>query len=114
MVHVLGFIVFHPTLGPGSHPANLLESFENADEFVGRQKSGSFQRAGMGPTGRQFVAQQPAVEVKRPLPAFELRVQRLLEPARPHLHRATSTRARARVREGSPRIRMKPSASFWS
>jgi len=64
-----------------------------------------------GAAGCELVAQQATVELKRPLPTFELGIERLPESAGPHLHRATSCRARAREREGSPRMRMKPAAS---
>ena len=114
VVHILGLFVFDRTLRSCCHLANLLQALKNADEFVGRQNAGVLQGASVSAARSQFVMKQPSIEVKRPLPAFELRVQRLPEPARPHLHRATSTRPRARTREGNPRMRMNPAASFWS
>src|SRR5215469_509511 len=91
---------------------DLLETLQDADEFICGEKARTLQRAGMRTTGSEFITQQAAVEIKRPLPPFEFGIQRLPEPARPHLHRATSTRARARDRDGRPRMRMNPSASF--
>src|SRR5262249_54141163 len=102
------------------------------------QYAGLRQRSRVRLTGRHFVRQQDAVEGKRPLPLLEIRVQLLAEAARPHLHLLTpdfatsdfvlplssipalstlifgaSDFSRARERAGSPRMRMKPSASFW-
>src|SRR5580700_7422367 len=114
MMHILSIIVLHESFGRSSHLAYLLQAFQNADELVRRQHASISQTASVGPARGEFIIQQPPVEIKRPLPAFELRVQRLPEPPRPHLHRVTSTRPRARVRDGSPRMRMKPAASFWS
>src|SRR5580658_7604690 len=105
MMYIFGFIVVHEAFGGSSYLTDLLQPFENADEFVCGENSGVSKGAGMGAARDEFIAQQTAVEVKRPLPMFKLRIQRLPEPARPHLHRRTSTRARARVREGSPRMR---------
>jgi len=112
MMDVFRFFVFHETLRHIGRVADLLQSLKNGDELVGGQNPGVFQSMGMSGARRQFVTEQPTVEIKRSLPAFELRIQRLPKAARPHLHRTTSVRARARVRDGSPRMRMKPSASF--
>src|SRR5579859_6070108 len=114
VVHVFGLAVFYECRRSGSLFADLLQPLQDADQFVGRKNARSFERLRVRTAGCQFITQQADVEVEGPLPALELRVQRLPEPSRPHLHRATSTRLRAREREGSPRMRMNPAASFWS
>src|SRR5258708_3871939 len=112
MMHILSFIVFSQALLGSGSLLNLLQPFENADELIRGKNAGALEGTSVGSARRQFVAQQAAIELKRSLPALELRVERVAETSRPHLHRATSMRARARVRDGSPRMRINPAASF--
>ncbi len=70
------------------------------------------QRGRVGPARRHLVRQQRAIEWERALPLLEVRILRLAETARPHLHFKVSACTSARERAGSPRMRMKPSASF--
>src|SRR5579871_5972099 len=114
MVNVFGFGIVDKFGRGRGLLADLFQSLQNVNEFVGTEHFGILQGACMRSAGGEFVAQQAAVEVKRPLPAFEIGIQRLPESSRPHLHRSTSSRVRTREREGRPRMRMKPSASFWS
>src|ERR1700722_1155038 len=114
MMNVLGFIVVQKRRRSRSLRPDLLQSLQNADQFARGKYAGIFQRARVRTAGRELVLQQPPVKAERPLPAPEVRVQGLPEPARPHLHQPTATRERAREREGSPRMRMNPAASFWS
>ena len=58
--------------------------------------------------------EQAPVVRKRPLPPIEFGIERLPKPPRPHLHLVTSMRDWARERDGNPRMRMNPAASFWS
>ncbi len=117
---------------------NLIERVQRSFELGVRQHAGLGQRGRVRLAGRHFVGQQDAVERKRPLPLLEFRIRRLLEAARPHLHFFTPDCAtadskppassipalstpnfgtpdftNARERAGRPRMRMKPSASFW-
>ncbi len=105
---------------------DLVQRRQNELALFAGQYSRGPERAGVRAAGRQLEAQQLLVERKRPLPLLELRIQRLPEPARPHLHFAASStparescpswprRKRARERAGRPRMRMNPAASFWS
>ena len=114
MVNVLRLVILEKC---GRHRrlfADLLQPLQNADQLIGRQNTRGFQSARVRAAAHYFALQQPPVEGERPLPTLEIRIQRLPEPPGPHLHRATSTRARALDLEGSPRIRMNPAASFWS
>src|SRR5882672_5985711 len=98
--------------------ANLVESLKNGNQLARGEHSRLFQGAGVRPADRQFVTEQAAVKLKRALPLFEAGIQRLPEPARPHLHFTASfvfsLRSCASERDGNPRMRMKPAASFWS
>src|SRR5579864_5264214 len=114
VVDVFRLIVLEESQGSRRLLANLLQPLQNADQFIRRQYPGILQRSRMRGARRKLVLQQTSVKTERPLPALEFRIQRLPEPSRPHLHCATSTRDRARDRDGSPRMRMNPSASFWS
>src|SRR5207302_10317487 len=84
----------------------------------------------------QFSFEQSAVKLERPLPLLERGIERRAKSARPHLHRTTSAfscflcvlcafsafsavkgfclspRLNARDREGRPRMRINPAASF--
>ena len=118
MMDVFGFIVFKISGRVRGVLSDLRQAVENRIEFAVRQNSGQPQGASVRSTGRKFVWQENAVKRKRPLPAFEIFIERLAEPAGPHFHFATSFslcdfwRACARERDGNPRIRMKPAASF--
>jgi hypothetical protein len=114
VMNVLSFVVVEKRRRRRSLRPDLLQPLQNADQLARGKYVGIFQGARVRAAGRELVLQQPTVKAERPLPALEVRVQRLPEPARPHLHQPTSTRERAREREGSPRMRMNPAASFWS
>ena len=96
--------------------ADFSQRFHNFGKFFGGQHSGVFQSVGVGAAGGEFEGQQPLIVRERPLPLFEFGVQRSPEAAGPHFHCATSTFTFAcvwaRQRDGNPRMRMKPSASF--
>ncbi len=65
---------------------DLVESVDNFGEFLRAEHARVFERAGMRAAGGEFKGEQALVITKRPLPFFELRVERLPEAARPHLH----------------------------
>src|SRR5271170_2416158 len=114
MMNVFRFVVLEKCRRSSGLRPDLLQPLQDVDQLVGGKYASIFQRARVGAAGCEFVLQQTPVKAERPLPALEVRVQRLPEPPRPHLHQPTSTRDRAREREGSPRMRMNPAASFWS
>src|SRR5262249_16886436 len=115
--------------------ADLFESMLDGAQFFAGQNASAMERANMRGAGLQFELNQPAIEVERSLPAFESRSGRLAEAGGPGGERRTFSGCfefaplvllamegfagtcrwvMARDREGSPRIRMKPAASFWS
>jgi hypothetical protein len=71
---ILSFVVLNQTFGSRRRLSNLLQTLQNADELLGRENSGVSECTGVGGAGRQFVTQEPAIEVKRSLPALEPRV----------------------------------------
>src|SRR5215475_2903876 len=115
-MNVLSFFVLKKLRRRSGLLADLLQPLQDGDQFARRKHSRRLQSLSIGPACRQFVFEQPAVEVERTLPMFEAGVQRLPEPARPHFHFNASFTFSACTcaydREGSPRMRMKPSASF--
>ena len=92
---------------------DLLEREDRAGKLLRIQHSGAGERGRVRLAGSDFVRQQHAIEGKRPLPLLEFGILRLAEAARPHLHLTVSAWIIARERAGRPRMRMKPSASFW-
>jgi hypothetical protein len=61
--------------------ADLVQRRGDQTEFRRRNNARGFQSLRVCAAGRKFVAQQFLVEGKRPLPLFEMRIQRLPEPA---------------------------------
>src|SRR5271166_394603 len=99
---------------PGS---NSVEPLDNLDELSVRQNAGGQQSACVRLAGHDFLFEKRPIELDGSLPLIKQRVQGLAKAAGPHLHLTTSFLrfiSRARVRAGSPRIWMKPFASFWS
>src|SRR5207237_8139326 len=97
---------------------DLIQPLQDGNQFARRKHTCRLQGLRISSTCRQFVFEQPPVEVERTLPMFETGIQRLPEPARPHFHFNASFTFSALTcayeRDGNPRMRMKPSASFWS
>src|SRR5258708_5030792 len=93
-------------------PRNSGETFDDPVPLLGGQNSALAQRVRVGAARRQFIEQQLLVKWKRSLPFFKLRIERLPNPAGPHLHLIASWRIRARDRAGRRRMRMTPAASF--
>src|SRR5271154_2811005 len=117
-MHVFCLIVFEKCRRRCRQLANSFQALENRDLFGQIQNAGALQSASVGTAGSKLVSQQSPVKIKRTLPTFKSRIQRLPETASPHLHCAPSDlapclRAWARDRDGRPRMRMKPAASFW-
>src|SRR5215472_2703844 len=94
--------------------ANLPESDCDAVGFLGAKHTCAYQRMRMRCAGSQLFRDQHAIERKRALPLLESRIERLFQPPGPHLHEKISCFSLACERAGSPRMRMKPPASFWS
>src|SRR5580765_1915149 len=111
---IFGFVVVQKRRRRCGFLGDLLQSLQDADQFVSRQHSRILQGGRVRAAGGKLVSQQSPIETERLLPALELGIQRLPEPPRPHFHCVTSTRIFAREREGRPRMRINPSASFWS
>ena len=61
--------------------ADFVQRRGNQRKFRRRNNARGFQSLRVRAAGRQFIAQQLLVERKRPLPLFEMWVQRLPEPA---------------------------------
>ena len=61
---VFRFTVVEKRWRRGRSFANLLQSLQNTDEFVGRNYAGVLQRTRMRAAGRKFVTQQPLVEAE--------------------------------------------------
>ena len=101
-------IVFRHTLA-----GDLVKREKRRRQLLLVQNASRLQRLGVRFARSDLVGQQYAIERKRPLPLLEIGVLRLAKAAGPHLHFAISAWTRARERAGSPRMRMKPSASFW-
>ena len=133
MMNVLGFGVLQKFDRCRGAFADFFETIQYGVQLVRGEYACFLQGAGMSRAGLEFALEQAAIELEGSLPAFKGRVERLPEPARPHLHCATSASVcvlsefllsfavkdflfslRARDRAGNPRIRMKPAASFWS
>jgi hypothetical protein len=116
VVNVFGFRIVEKLRRRFSTVADFFQGFHNFGKLFGRKHSGVFESVGVGATGGEFEGQQPSIVGERALPFFKFGVKRLPEAAGPHLHCATSTFTFAcvwaRQREGNPRMRMKPSASF--
>src|SRR5215469_5400565 len=133
MMHVLGFVVLQKFGRCCGAFADFLQAMEDGAPFVGREDACFLEGAGMSRAGLEFAFEQTAIELEGSLPAGKGPVELLPEAARPHFHRATSVsvgalaeslasfagkgflfsgRLRARDREGNPRMRMKPAASF--
>src|SRR5690349_15502573 len=104
MMYVLGFGVVEETCVLFCPCLNLPQSNHNRVVLIAREDSGCAQNLGMRTARREFVAQQLLIKRKRPLPLLEFGIERLPEPARPHLHFLTSCGcfSRARERAGSP------------
>src|SRR5437763_9007577 len=102
-------------------------------QFVRRKHARFFKRTSVRGAGLQLAFEQPAIEFKRPLPLFKCGIKWLPESSGPHLHCATSCGfvcesfaffasfavtcfsllfLSARDRDGNPKIRMNPAASF--
>jgi hypothetical protein len=91
---------------------DLIEGLERERKLSAVEHSCLGERGGMRLAGRHLVGHKNAIERKRALPLFEAGIRLLAEAARPHLHFRASACSSARERAGSPRMRMKPSASF--
>ncbi len=104
--------------GVGARPlADLSQAGENRVVLSRSQHVGAGQRFGVGATRSQFLCQQAPVVEKRALPLVESRVGRLGKPSLPQGFQRTTTSclsSNARTRAGNPRMRINPSASFWS
>ena len=104
--------------GVGARPlADLSQAGENRVVLSRGQHAGAGQRLSVGATRSQFLPQQAPVVEKRALPLVEGGVGRLGKPPLPHsFHRTTTSclSSNARTRAGNPRMRINPSASFWS
>ena len=123
VVDVFGFVVLEQASVFRNAIADLLQAAQHGLKFLERQDSGLRQRTRVGGTRLQLAFEQAAVEFPRPLPALKCWIKRLPEAARPHLHRVTSSAFVGAIafcffmasdREGSPRMRINPAASFWS
>src|SRR5450631_4456 len=116
VVNVFGFRIVEKSGRRFGAVADFSQSFHDCGKLFGGENSGVCESVGMGAAGGEFEGQQPLIVGKRPLPSFKFGVKRLPEAAGPHFHCATSNftfaRVWARQREGNPRMRMKPSASF--
>src|SRR5580698_5441432 len=64
---------------------NVFEAGDYLGALIGGEDSSPFQRKRMRMTRVEFMRQEPPVELERPLPLIEERVQRLAKAARPHL-----------------------------
>src|SRR5581483_4014476 len=118
MMHVLRARISRESGAPRAIPALLehrIEAVANLGELRRGENSRGSQHAGMRLAGGDLLGEKPPVKAEGPLPLLEARIERLAEAARPHLHFTTSfcfCSSRARVRAGSPRIWIKPLASF--
>ena len=114
MMHIFRFVVGQEGRFGLSLLADLLQAANDLSQLFRREHSCVFESARVGAARLKLVGQQALIERERTLPALKCGIEWLLEAARPHLHFATSWCSAAREREGSPRMRMNPAASFWS
>ena len=120
MVNVLGFAVFEKSSIALNRMLHMGKGVEQRLQLRCGEHAHSGKRTSVCAAGSHLLRQKSFVKRKRPLPLLEFRIQRPAEPARPHLHADTASssgvalRRMARERAGSPRMRMKPAASFWS
>ncbi len=118
MMHVFGTRIGCQGGAPSAVPAVLEHGIQPIAHLGGlgrRQNAGGSEHARVRLAGSNLLGEKPPVKAKGPLPLLKARIERLAEAARPHLHFTTSfcfCSSRARVRAGSPRIWMKPLASF--
>ena len=92
--------------------ADFLEGGGDAIGFLSSKHTCADQRMSMRCAGRQLFPDQHVIERKGALPLLESRIERLSQPPGPHLHEKISCLSLACERAGSPRMRMKPPASF--
>ena len=94
--------------------ADRVQRAHNLLQFLGRKDARRRDGARVGFAGSHFLGKQLPIKYQGSLPLFEVVIQWLAKAARPHLHWTASffCSSRARVRAGSPRIWMKPLASF--
>src|SRR5215470_15561076 len=86
MVYVFGLGIVTEVRVARALGLDLIQPGEDQLALVRGKDTGSAQRMSVRAAGLQFEAQQLLIEWKRTLPLLELRIQRLPESARPHLH----------------------------